>query len=833
MRFGRWLRHPVRRAIGGFCGLAGFWLALTPQAQAQDAYFRKTRSNANVYVAPVASPIEKVAVMPFNAPTELIGSSVSDIFVTELLRTARYTLVERGQIAQVLGETELALSGLSDSAAIEAGKMIGADGVILGTVDEYAPVAYRGRSYPVIGASIRLIDCNSGRVMWSVDHASRSEDPADTLSRHARVVVHEMVAAVVQNWNVQRQVAPAYDDAQDDRDRPDDLVGLEGEPAAPVEPEALPPDVPTDFTVSDLGLREAILNWQPPADRSVQYRIERADAPEGPFVPLITLSASRGSYSDVGDKNAPLKDAAMYYYRLVAIGRDGLESDPSDARESMTAPPPNPPDDIRAETPAGRAVRLEWTVPDGEGIEKYLVERAEAADEAFTQVDEVTEPSFNEGGTAASPLRDSTTYLYRIRSVNRVGAIGEVSAPVEITTRPPPSAPKGLSAENLQVRCVPLSWEVHPDEDVVRYDVYRADSDAGPFSLLGSSQGRETTAYLDGASDPGNLEDDRAYYYCIRAVNAVSAESDDSEIVMATTRPVPPVVEGLDAVTGLPRRVELSWNVSPDEKVVGYDVERSEDGGDFVRIARMEGLESTNYVDMGDETARFMRASLKVPLKDGTAYAYRIRAVNTAEAGSEWCDPVEATTKVVPDPPHGLKASEGKARVIGLVWAANKEKDIAQYVVECAAAPDRGFAEAGRVSVDEMRGFKQEGLPPGLKRYYRVKAIDADGLESEWAEPVLGTTKPLPDAPADLAVEWKKAGAFLRWKAPPQKDVASYRILNKKLFGQEEIAVCTDAEYFFPVESLAQKKVLFVIAIDDDGLESPPSPSLEVRPPKD
>ena len=66
-----------------------------------------------------------------------------------------------------------------------------------------------------------------------------------------------------------------------------------------------------------------------------------------------------------------------------------------------------------------------------------------------------------------------------------------------------------------------------------------------------------------------------------------------------------------------------------------------------------------------------------------------------------------------------------------------------------------------------------------------------------------------------------------------KKDVESYRILNKKLFGQEEIAVCSDAEYFFPLESLAQKKVLFVIAVDDDGLESPPSPSLEVRPPKD
>lgn len=832
MRVGQRNMRPRWRATCGILGIAAWGFACGPQVQAQDAYFRKTQSDANVYVAPVASAIEKVAILPFKAPTELIGSSVSDIFVTELLRAKRYTLVERGQIDRVLGETEFALSGLSESAAIEAGKMMGADGVILGTVDEYAPVAYRGRSYPVVGASIRLIDCNSGRVMWSVDHASRSEDPADTLSSHARVVVHEMVAAVVQNWSVQRQVAAEFDDARGERDRPDDLVGLDADPVAPSRPATPAPDVPSGFTLSDLGLREVALKWTPPADRAVQIRIERAAAPEGPFVPITTLPGARGTFSDAGTKNEPLRDSATYYYRLVAIGRDGQESGPSDAQESMTAPPPNPPDDIRADAPAGRAVHLEWTAPDCEGIAKYLVERAYAADKVFAQVGEVTEPSFSEGGTAASPLRDSTTYLYRIRTVNRVGAIGEVSAPIEIATRPPPTAPRDVAAEPLQVRCVPLAWAVHPEEDVVRYDVFRADSDAGPFTFIGSAEGRETASYLDGGKDPGNLEDDRAYFYCVRAINSVTAESDDSEVVMATTRPVPPAVAGLDAATGLPRRVELAWETSPDEKVIAYEIERSESGGDFTRIARVAGLESASYVDAGDEEARFMRSSVKTPLKDGTAYAYRIRAVNTAEATSAWCEPVEATTKVVPETPHGLKATEGRPRVIGVVWAANKEDDIARYVVSFSAAADSGYAEAGRVGIDETRGFKQEGLPPGLERYYRVKAIDADGLESDWSEPVFGSTKPLPGAPSDLAVEWTDDGAFLRWQAPPEKDIEKYRILNKKLFGPEEVGLAEKTEFFFSAGALAQKKVLMVVAVDKDGLESPASALLEVNPRK-
>ena len=824
----RWTRRP--RAAAGWLA-AALWLAGAGALSAQDAYFRKTKSDANVYVAPVPSSIAKVAVMPFKAPTELIGSSVSDIFVTEILRTRRYTLVERSQIDRVLGEAELALSGLSESAAIEAGKMLGADGVILGTVDEYGTVAHRGQSYPVVGASIRLIDCDSGRVMWSVGQARRAKSPLDTLSRHARDVVHEMVAAVVQNWNVQRQVHGPPQDALAGRDRPEAPVWAGDEPAT-ARLEIPPPDAPAGFALSDLGLREVRLTWTPLADRSDQIRIERADSPDGPFVSLATLAASKGAFADLGLRNAPLEDAKTYYYRLIRIGRNGQESLPTETRESMTAPPPAPPAGLRATTPAGRAVGLEWEPSEDEGIVKYLVERAEAPDGEFLPVGEVPQASFREGGSVASPLADSTTYLYRICAMNRVGAGSVPSEPVAVTTRPPPAPPLGLAAESRQVRCVPLAWNMHPEDDVVRYDIYRADGADAPFAFLASRKGRENTSFLDGGANPGTLEDDHAYIYRLRAVNAVAAESGDSKPAPAMTRPRPPRVEGLDAVTGLPRCVELSWNASPDERVVGYEVERSEAGGAFIGIARVDGLESTRYRDQGDEASRFLRARLKTPLKDGTAYVYRVRALNTAQAASDWCAPVSATTKVVPKTPAGLTASEGKPRVIRIAWSANKENDISEYVVEAAPAADRGFAEVARLAADAPRVFSQENLPANLVRFYRVKAVDADGLESPWSDPVTGSSKPLPDAPANLALEWTNDGAFLRWTAPPQKDIERYRILNKKLFGQEEVANATGREYFFPIEALAQRKVLLVVAVDRDGLESLPSTPLDVRPPR-
>lgn len=161
-----------------------------------DGHFRGAGDDTNVYVSPGHGSIRKVAVLPFKAPTELIGAAVSDQILTELLRTGRYEMVERSQMAQVLGEQELSMAGLSSGKAAEIGAMLGADGVIIGTVSEYEKVAHRGGTIPVVGISARMIDTQSGRIVWSSDVAERASSSSVTLSEHSRKVVHELIAGV-------------------------------------------------------------------------------------------------------------------------------------------------------------------------------------------------------------------------------------------------------------------------------------------------------------------------------------------------------------------------------------------------------------------------------------------------------------------------------------------------------------------------------------------------------------------------------------------------------------------------------------------------------------
>ncbi|NCA81351.1 MAG: hypothetical protein EOM72_01205 [Opitutae bacterium] len=180
-------------------------------------------SGANIYVDRTPGSILRVAVLPFKAATELIGSSASDLFVTELLHTGRYQLVERSQLSQVLGEAEVALSGVTDARAIEVGNMLGADGVIIGTVDEYGTLAVKGQSLAVVGLSVRLIDCTSGRVMWSASFSDCAKDARTPLSSHARAVVRGTVIALSQQLKKNQPYVPRGSTSPA-RDRPDSAV---------------------------------------------------------------------------------------------------------------------------------------------------------------------------------------------------------------------------------------------------------------------------------------------------------------------------------------------------------------------------------------------------------------------------------------------------------------------------------------------------------------------------------------------------------------------------------------------------------------------------------
>ncbi len=89
-------------------------------------------------------------------------------------------------------------------------------------------------------------------------------------------------------------------------------------------------------------------------------------------------------------------------------------------------------------------------------------------------------------------------------------------------------------------------------------------------------------------------------------------------------------------------------------------------------------------------------------------------------------------------------------------------------------------------------GAKDRLVPHGENRRYRVKAIDQDGLESDWSEVAEGQAKPLPDPPQSLTVEYADEEARVTWEKPEQPDVEGYTVWKKKMFGWELLGEVDD-----------------------------------------
>jgi fibronectin type 3 domain-containing protein/TolB-like protein len=707
---GCWGRRGARI---GLLALAG--LAAGCASDSRNAYFGGD-SKANVYVAPVAQRIDRVAILPFRAATELIGASVADLFVTEFLRAGRYTLVERGQMAQVLSESELALAGLSAAKAVEVGNMLGADGVIIGTVDEYGTVAARGRAIPVIGMTVRMIDCASGKVVWSADLARRADAKDATLPEHARAVVHEIACGLYQHWRTQR-CAPKRASA----------------PASVVAPHP-PPAPPAAFALSDMGLRAVTVTWNPPPDDVAHYRIERAAAPDGPFRAVADVRAGKGRYVDDGTRDAPLRDGTPYYYRLVAVRDDGVESAPGPARESVTAFPPDPPASLTADTPRPRAVRLAWTPSPSEGVTGYRVFRGDdVASFAFVQAGETVATNFID----ADALCDDTMYGYRVAAVNRVAAVGPESDAVFVRTPAPPAPMAGLAAESGHPRCVPLAWDAAAGPHVAGYVVARLDPEDGVLREIAELKDRGTITYTDRGDGrasserpPGTLRDGAEYIYRVAAYNTVAARSEWSPPAAARTKPAPRPPAAPAASSGLPRAVRLEWAANPEPDIAAYVVAWARDDTESFRA-----LERVPAPD----GARV--ATTHSGVADGARFAYRIRAEDADGLTSAWSTVVHGDVKPLPDAPANLRCAweNGAAR---LGWAPPAQDDIRAYRVwKRVMLVRRTLLETTTETVCTLAA---DAVGRGVK--VSVTAVDVDDLESEPSEILAVSPPPGPDA---------------------------------------------------------------------------------------
>jgi len=249
------------------------------------------------------------------------------------------------------------------------------------------------------------------------------------------------------------------------------------------------------------------------------------------------------------------------------------------------------------------------------------------------------------------------------------------------------------------------------------------------------------------------------------------------------------------------------------------------DEDDWVQVARLNSRDSTSFMDRGGEKDGTRLGQLK----DGTEYQYRVIAFNTANVRSSASAPVKARTKLIPVAPAGLTATTHLAHTVRLTWQPNPEKDVNGYLIGVSKKPDDGFRKLTVVrGTDGVALTADETeLDPGVTHYYRIKALDKEGLEGEWSQTVSGSSKPLPDAPTGLQSLPDGATFRITWQPPPQTDITQYNVWEKKLFGWRLVATTPRPEYRLEPAGDEKTPTLAVTAVDQDKLESQRSEPLK------
>jgi curli biogenesis system outer membrane secretion channel CsgG len=117
------------------------------------------------------------------------AAAAQDVFVTELVKSGKFRVVEREQLEALMREKNLTLSGDVDpSTAVRVGKLLGVNYLLTGAVTEYGvtdkgahgsgirrlPGFSAGKRNFVAAMNARLIDTSTGEVVWA-DEASQTE----------------------------------------------------------------------------------------------------------------------------------------------------------------------------------------------------------------------------------------------------------------------------------------------------------------------------------------------------------------------------------------------------------------------------------------------------------------------------------------------------------------------------------------------------------------------------------------------------------------------------------------------------------------------------------
>lgn len=424
-------------------------------------------------------------------------------------------------------------------------------------------------------------------------------------------------------------------------------------------------------------------------------------------------------------------------------------------------------------------------------------------------------------------IERNVKYLYRVRIFLPTDTLSG-SVFVDTSLKNELQAPKDLTAE-ASGNVISLRWnQVNHASQYTTYVVERSE-DGKNFAVINDIAG--VTLSKKGQDSKYQYAVDTVssliieYAYRIRGVTPFGEKGPVSNVVKVKgNKVVASSVFITSALSTDNKSIDLQWEfpATDNDGIKGFEVMRSTSSSGNYKAIHSTPLPPSTRV-------------FKDTTPQQTNY-YKLKA-KTLQGNEIISMPYLAllVDSIPPVVPTGLKGSIDEWGKVTLSWNPNPDADILGYRVYRAYYQSEEFALLnGDVVADTAFTDKVEIKSLNEKVHYRLMAIDKNQNHSALSV-ILSLAIPdkvPPVSPVWLPIKSTKEGVELSWTRSGSLDVVRYEVFRKGDQGQwtriVAIAASQDTTFTYADRSLTNSSVQHytVIAIDEAGLESPPTPAL-------
>ena len=493
------------------------------------------------------------------------------------------------------------------------------------------------------------------------------------------------------------------------------------------------PDAPTITAAAKANSPgEVTLSWPEPDTNGSAITKYEYQVNTGNWT-TATVSGATSKSTDV----TGLTNGQEYTFRLRATNGHGT----GPAGEDTATPlgPPVKPRNLSAtdNNQASGAVRLTWdalsssTDTGGSALTGWKYQQ-DTGDWTDIQGSGASTTSHTVTG-----LTNGTEYTFKVRAVNAQGEGAESDA-AKATPSTTPAKPTLSATDNQQASgTVKLSWTAGGTGGSA-ITGWKYQQDTGDWTDIQGS-GASTTSYT-----VTGLTNGTDYTFQVRAVNK-KGDGTASAAVTATPSTTPGAPTGLSATSSnqTARQVALSWTAPTSNggaTITGY--EYSKDNG-------------SNWASAGTTT----NYTVKTGLANGTAYTFKVRAVNKKGGGTA-SDDATATTTTTPAAPTNLTAADGDQQV-ALSWTAPTDNGgLAITGYDYSTDNGSNWTPTGSTTTSHT----VTNLTNGTEYTFKVRAVNAAGSTASAAVTATPAKKPAaPTLTTPVIVGNKQVR--LRWTA--------------------------------------------------------------------